>query len=1445
MPEKEFSKGRPDLIELQRSALVLLAGAAVYFVLANLGLSLAGAYKQASPVWPASGFALAFLYRFGWKFWPAIFLGAAASNWLAPSSALAAAGIASGNTLEALLGSYLFSSTIKMRLPIFEQQRTVAYCASSVFAPVLGAAVGTFVLYLNGAPKHQAFSIFWTWYVGDSLGILSVAPLLVTLLGYGKATSTYSILKLTRNALLVLLATSIFSWIVFFNTSGVIFLFLPLPFLLLLTVFFSRFESELAIVALSAGSLWGTYLGKGAFQGGTTDQNIIALQIFLAALCMTGMALCGFKAMRTLKLPAVALLSCWTVTAVVSHFYERSEHRVDNEHLQERISDVESALRFHLNIYEGALKGGGALFHAHPHVSRKIWRDYATNVRIYERFPGIRGVGIIFPIENAAMDSTIRKFRATDSPGFSVRSVPGSDFYSIPGNEALPRYVITYLEPMAQNLAAIGLDIGSEMNRRAAAEYARDSGQPAISKKIILVQDKKQRPGMLMYVPLYGKGSDPTDIASRRKNFLGWAYAPIVTESFFELPFKASGDELVLSVFDGSEAKPEELLFSMGQASDRTSRSFEVVSKIKLLNHEYTLGWNRSGAFRSKHDFVAAMTAALGALLALLLASIVAALKTLNRRANELAAEKTLDLQQSQEQVRKLNSQLQEEVSSQTRKIERMLKEGAEFKHALGKHSIVSITDKTGKILEANEKFCEISKYSKEELLGKDHRILNSGFHDSSFFKEMWATISSGKPWFGEVKNRAKDGVSYWVSTAIVPVMGSDGHPQSYISIRNDITQLKQAEEEIQIKQHELQALIDHSPAAIFLKDQKGKILRTNRQFDVMMGAVKDDKDTAPAGKDLTFDSWLWLSQENEDIEVIQKGVQRQGEFCVKIKEEVHCYYYVKFPILDSAGIGRAMGCIVSDISDQRKIDDERAQLIIRENAAIASAKLKSEFLANMSHEIRTPINGIVGMTGLLLGCKLDDEERDYAEDIQRCADSLLTLVNDILDFSKIESGKVELESIAFDLPETMNDICKPFQHMAKTKNVGLAVKMHSLKHEIFLGDTGKIRQILNNLIGNALKFTSEGGVSLQVSIIEDSAQSCKVRFEVHDSGVGIPKDAHEKMFLAFTQADSSITRKFGGSGLGLSISKKLVELLGGQIGLESEPYEGSVFWFTLDLKKADRSLLPREIEHPASEADRALSGTRILLAEDNVMNQKVAKKQLEKLGCYVDAVGNGAEAIDMLQSFPNDLVLMDCQMPEMDGYEATSLIRANAYAPFRDIPIIAMTANAIAGDKERCLEAGMNDYISKPISLTALTAAISRILKSRKPAALKPHLATGPEEEAVALSSKIVAALKELDDGSSSFFTELSALFLAKVPEQLLVIRQAIELKQFEKIQGIAHQLKASSGNLGALKFSNLCAELEAREDWSSPQAIYAIADALESEFERVKAAIDLELTA
>ncbi|MEQ1485046.1 response regulator [Methyloglobulus sp.] len=1065
-----------------------------------------------------------------------------------------------------------------------------------------------------------------------------------------------------------------------------------------------------------------------------------------------------------------------------------------------------------------------------------------------------------------------------------------------------------------------------------------------------------------------------------------------------------------------------------------------------------------------------------------------------------------------------------------TREQEKVLeqdRQNKELRTALDAHALVSITDKKGLIVYANERFSQVSGYSQDELLGQDHRIVNSGVHSKDFFRELWQTIIQGKTWQGVICNRSKNGQVYWVDSTIMPLLDEQGIPRQYISIRRDITLQKANESRLRT----LKRAVDACSEMIIITDAKGSIQYANpalyqfsnwteesligqqvnifnspnnnpKTLKILENALTRGgswtgrllsrrKGMAPiriAGQSLPPDPlefWAEISitpvlnddgslfgyvqilrdistlvaeelqqqLEKDDTaarleiaDTLQRNIpleerfkatldilfdlkafdlQRKGGVFLKSQTEIILEMFVLQGNFSAEFIEKEQRVLYGDclcgraaqanellISDDcfcdprhehtftgmqahghfivplasgddvlgimflytdpypnrnqsrvamlKQVGELMALAIMREQAQVVLEKArdmamqaslsKSEFLANMSHEIRTPMNGVLGMLELLNDTELSRTQWDLVETAHNSAESLLEIINDILDFSKLEAGKIEVEKVSFNLGALIEEVSTLLARRAFTKGLELNCFLPANLNAKWVGDPMRIRQVLTNLIGNAIKFTEQGEISVTLKPISSDGNIQLFRFEIRDTGIGIPPNVQVRLFQPFTQAETATARRFGGTGLGLSICKSLVTLMGGTLGLDSAAGKGSCFWFTLPLavendktdeitvdfsgkrvlvvddNATNRMILNHYLSHwgldvgqvedgqaaldelglahssnhpydlvildmhmpimdgltlagklvenpdfaniprillssgaligedqrrklgltysllkPARQSQlfEAISGSlstnkakeelhitpeatlpdyhdkKILVAEDNKVNQKVILGLLAKFKIVPIIADNGQIALDILADTSFDLIFMDCQMPVLDGYETTAAIRNREQqsGSARQV-IVALTAHAVTGEREKCLAAGMDDYLSKPIRRNQLATILATWLGTAT-AFVAGELSTDTDIAAKTekpMPDKVwdeALALKHLD-GDKELLTDMIGLFLEEIPGQLAKLHDACNQNDLFELTNVAHAIKGSVGHFCADAVTESAAQLE-----------------------------------
>jgi PAS domain S-box-containing protein len=688
-------------------------------------------------------------------------------------------------------------------------------------------------------------------------------------------------------------------------------------------------------------------------------------------------------------------------------------------------------------------------------------------------------------------------------------------------------------------------------------------------------------------------------------------------------------------------------------------------------------------------------------------------------------------------------------------------------------------------------------------------------------------------------------------------------------ALQLEIEQRKLQGELLRMEKERAQTYLDVAEVIMLVVDKKGVVLLVNQKGAEVLGWPEEEI----VGEE-------WLSFVRPDQRSMVEGFLADdsgGDF-------------LEYSVLDSGGNERIVAWHMAFLRDEdgevrgtlSSGSDVTQMLRLREakESAESASRAKSQFLANMSHEIRTPMNGVLGMIELLSHSGLDDRQRHFADNAHRAARALLDLLNDILDVSKIEAGKLELETIDFAPRSLVEDTMILFGEQARRKGLRLKREVNTSVPQSLPGDPVRLRQILSNLVGNAIKFTEQGEVTISVLSRPDGKSENCLRFEVRDTGVGLPSDSRDSIFEPFNQADGSTTRRFGGTGLGLTITKQLVELMGGELGVESELGVGSVFWFTVpfdeEIKAGEKACdAPMVVPIPTHDSQALpIEKASILLVEDNPLNQEVVHGMLEHLHGQADIAVSGRQALEMFKQNRYDLVLMDCQMPNMDGYEATRRIRDverrraedNGHGLRERVPVIAMTASALAGDRERCIDAGMDDYLGKPFTMDQLESFLSKWLTSvedeteeaadvtgrgfptssqESGESVNPFgNAEGAEWSAEPLDQKCLNEIRKLEErGVTGLFDKILTIYLESSPELIGALRIAVEKQDSGHLHAAAHSLKSTSASLGARYLASLCRELEIRGRKGEVESAEPVLDELVAEFERVTVALGKEL--
>ncbi|SFV14360.1 CHASE domain-containing protein [Pseudoduganella namucuonensis] len=1290
----------------------LLLCAAIYYCLARLGLLLALESSNASPVWPPSGFALAIMLRHGRRMWPAVLAGAFlanlavfANNQVAGAAVIAAASIAiaAGNALEGVAGAWLLGRAGVAGARLETHQDVYRYGAIIALAAALAAAAGSCTLWASRIVRPELLPhVAGTWWVGDFLGMLIITPLLLAL-PRGRAHARRAIADL-KGALPLAAATVAAASLLFLTPPDTWRVPPPMPYALLLPVVWAAVRHGRAAVQLVLALICGiavpaTATGHGAFVSGVLHHSLVSLCTFLAIVALVAMVL-GADAPRDGAAvlperprpswtPVLALCICLGLTVLAWAFVNADTERRTRERFGNAAEAVREKLAARITSYETLLRSGAALFDASSEVDRDEWRRFVDALDLRRNYPGVLGLGYARYVRSPAVIGEQAWWREYGQLGLRIWPKGERELY-VP---------VTYLEPVnPRNIAAIGFDMMSEPVRRRALAAAIQNGRLTASGPVTLVQEttRDKQTGFLMYNPVY-----PTDTtAGPMFHPTGFVYSPFRMRDMMEGVFGASLRELRLEILDGSpNGAPMYDSRVAGDAPSYLAMASTAHVAVGENGKLWALRITPTALFDASVDQAKSyIVLVLGTMISMLFYAVSRSLVRARHQAQVDVVRSAASLEQSEARFKLLTANIRN-------------------------HAIV-LLDPDGAITTWNDGAVKLFGYPPERAIGQPVALLHGAAADAPRpGSGLEVALRQGQ--YEETSERVRqDGGRFTALTQIFPARGRDGACIGYAMIVRDVT-------------HELAAA--------------------------------------------------------------------------------------------------------------KELDDARIQ-------AEAASAAKSAFVANMSHELRTPMNAVLGLTQLLGKTPLTGEQSQFVQMISVAGKSLLAVLNDVLDFSKIEANKLEVMIEDFYLDDVIDAVASVMAVNAGEKALAVSIHVDADVPASLRGDAQRLQQILINLASNAIKFSEQGSVGLRIHTETDAGGRSWLRCEVSDTGIGMAPEQIERLFIPFQQADASMARKFGGTGLGLTISKSFAKMMGGDIGVRSAPGAGSTFTLSLPLLEgalADKYALPaalrglrmlyldtdarrrdgmRELAarwdlgfqaaatpgaagplleevdaggpafdmivftaefaplvatlrtsagpsrlagngplrvrvsrvfqpgHPAEahaadavlaqpltrsalysamaaasaavaasppddgadaagegSADTPLAGLRLLLAEDNPLNQLVALSMLEGAGAAVEIASNGEEAVEYLRSngAAIDLVLMDVQMPVMDGFEATRLIRELGLP----LPILAMSAGVTLDEQAECQAAGMNAFVSKPVEWEDLLAAVLRHTGERSPA--------------------------------------------------------------------------------------------------------------------------------
>ncbi|MFO1384672.1 MAG: CHASE domain-containing protein [Chitinivorax sp.] len=966
-----------------------------------------------------------------------------------------------------------------------------------------------------------------------------------------------------------------------------------------------------------------------------------------------------------------------------------------NDRFISAASDVQQAIADRIHAYELVLRSASGLFAASDDVGRADWRQFVLAQQLEQHYPGIQGLGYSVLFNAADKAAHERQIRAEGFADYAVK----------PAGERARYSAVIYLEPFNwRNQRAFGFDMYSEPVRRQAMDLATDSGQTALSGKVQLVQETKTdvQPGFLMYVPVYARGQMLNSVDDKRQHLRGLVYAPFRSRDLFSNLIPPGALPLHFAIYDGDTAQPERLLFD-NTLPGRWQPAWARQARLAVPGRNWTLRVESTPAFERA---IASNEPEVIGILGLLTDTLLfLAMKTFADR--------------------------RKRIEQRARQLQQELIAGEQRQRDLFESSPngMLLVNAEGEILMANREITKLFGYSQQALIGAPVELLMPerfrGTH--SAFRRGFAQHPETRQMNRRpiLLGQRQDGSEFPLEIGLSPI-SLDGETLILAAIL-DVSERKRGEAEVAQARLLLNSTINSAVRfSIIATDTRGIITLFSAGAEEMLGYSANEMvgHTSPAVIHLV-DEVNQLSAELGRpvegfaalVEVAQRDGHESREWHYVRKDGSTLLVNLTVTVLhDEQGQVIGFVGVAYDVTEEKRV---AAELQAARQAAEAASQAKSDFLANMSHEIRTPMNAVLGMAHLLEGTDLSSLQREYLTMINQSGKSLLGVINDILDFSKIEAGKLELQQIAFNLGDLTDTLSSIMSVNAASKDLELIIHVAADVPATLFGDPLRLQQVLTNLVTNAIKFTEAGEVVLQVRQLQQNAGQHLLRFAIFDTGIGISDAQRERLFAPFSQADNSMTRRFGGTGLGLVICKRLVELMGGEIGVNSSPGQGSEFWFTLPLQS--QAALPAAANAPAR-----LDALRVLVVDDHAASRQLLAEMIATFGWQAETLPSGQAALDRLtsdsrQAPPYDLLLIDMKMPGINGLQLIDTLRQLAHTS--NVPMVLM---ATAYSREAYLQseqARLTDaFLLKPVTSSSLFNAAIEACGKRNPQLVHSH---------------------------------------------------------------------------------------------------------------------------